>query len=57
MSKAMEMIERLRGGEDARKVIRGFLREGKGGESDAEGLDERTERFLRESKRRKNRRV
>ena len=34
-----------------------FLREGKGGESDAEGLDERTERFLRESKRRKNRRV
>ena len=53
----MEMIERVCGGEDARKVIRGFLREGKGGESDAEGLDERTERFLRESKRRKNRRV
>ena len=45
MNKTMEMIERVRDGEDARKVIRG-LREGKDGESDEEGLRERTERFL-----------
>ena len=56
MGKVLEMIERVRDGEDANEVVRG-LRAGKGGKRDAEGLDERTERFLREGKRRKKRRV
>ena len=45
MNKAMEMIERVRAGEDAKDVIAGRDRE-KGEKDDSGGLKEDIERFL-----------
>ena len=57
MSTAMEMLERVIGGEDALEVIRcvkaGTNAEGeKGKEEDSSSLRERAERFLRLERRR-----
>ena len=52
MSKSMEMIERVREGEDAKVVVEG-IREGKEVKEDSEGLRERTERLLRKNTRKR----
>ena len=44
MNKAMEMIERVRSGEDAEEVVRG-LRDGKDEKDGSEGLKEDIGRF------------
>ena len=49
MSKAMEMIERVRAGEDAEDVIAGKRDRGKDEKDDSGGLKEDIERFLKKA--------
>ena len=49
MSRAMEMIERVRAGEYAEDVVQGS-RDGKDEKDDSGGLRERTERFLKNTR-------
>lgn len=52
MSKVLEMIERVRDGEDARKVVRGLEKARKDEENASEGLREHTEQFLARNRKR-----